>query len=313
MEPGPRAAVTQPSGGQPTSCHAHPERTAGALCRRCGRPICPECMVEAPVGFQCRTCVRRDSREAPVKRWRPSSAGRLGNTRITPVVIALIVVNVGVYVWEISTKPGFFSIAGNAYGCPLPHVAECKYGLLATAVHQGQWYRLITAAFLHASPSHLVFNMLTLAIVGSPIEAELGRARFVALYLVSALGGSVASYLLSNPGQIGVGASGAIFGLLGAYFAIARRQRWDTSAILALIVVNLVIGFASTTIDWRAHIGGLVTGTVVGFVMSRSRSRSRSGWQLSPGGEMAAGLGAAVIMAAVLSVLVVLPPGHVNL
>jgi membrane associated rhomboid family serine protease len=218
-------------------------------------------------------------------------------------------VNVGVYLWEISTKVGFFSIAGNRYPCPLQHVAECKYGLLASAVHQGQWYRLITAAFLHASPSHIVFNMLTLAIVGSPLEAELGKARTIALYLVSALGGSVASYLLSNPGQVGVGASGAIFGMMGGYFAIARRRRWDTSTIIALIAVNLAISFASATIDWRAHIGGLVAGALVGFAMSRSRS----GWQLGPAGEMAAGLGAAAVVAAVLSVLVILPPGHVNI
>lgn len=244
-----------------------------------------------------------------MRRWQPRSAGRLGNTRVTPVVIALIAVNVAVYVWEMSTKPGFFTIAGNTYACPLAHVAECKYGLLATAVHQGQWYRLITAAFLHASPSHIVFNMLTLLIVGSPIEAELGKSRFVALYLVSALGGSVASYLLSNPTQTGVGASGAIFGLMGGYFTIARRQRWDISAILALIVVNLVISFASTTIDWRAHLGGLVTGALLALAMTRSRS----GWRLSRAGEMAAGLGAAVVMAALLSVLVILPPGHVNL
>lgn len=299
--------MTDAAGGQPSTCHAHPDRTAGALCRRCGRPVCPECMIEAPVGWQCPTCVRHDSRQAPVTRWRPKGVGRLGNTRITPVVIALIVVNVAVYVWEISTKPSVSVIVSRIYGCQ--HAAVCRYGLLATAVHHGQWYRLITAAFLHASPSHIVFNMFTLAIVGSPIEAELGKARTVALYLVSALGGSVASYLLSDPVQIGVGASGAIFGMMGAYFAIARRRRWDSSTIIALIAINLLLGFASTTIDWRAHIGGLVVGALVGFAMSRSRS----GWKLSAAGEMAAGLGAAVLVAGVLSVLVLLPPGHVNI
>lgn len=305
--------MTQPPVTHPTDCYAHPGRAAGAVCRRCGRPICPDCMLEAPVGWQCRTCVKKDSREAPVRRWRPSSGGRLGNTRLTPLVIGLIALNVAVYVWEMSTKPGTFTVAGNTLICPFQHVAECKYGLLASAVHQGQWYRLITAAFLHANPSHLIFNMFTLAIVGAPIEAELGKAKFVALYLVSALGGSVASYLLSDAHALGLGASGAIFGLMGAYFVIARRRRWDTSAILALIGVNLAIGFVSTGIDWRAHLGGLVTGAVVGLAMSRSRSLSRSGWQLGPGGEMAVGIGAAVVVAAVLALLVTLPPGHVNL
>jgi membrane associated rhomboid family serine protease len=225
------------------------------------------------------------------------------------MVVALIVVNVAVYVWEISTKGGSFTIAGNSFSCPLPHLAECKYGLIPVAVHHGQWYRLITATFLHANPSHIIFNMLLLAIVGSPVEAELGKVRFLALYLVSALGGSVASYLLGPAFQPGVGASGAIFGVMGAYFVIARRMRWDTSAILVLIGVNLFLGFATTGIDWRAHIGGLITGAVVGLAMSRSRS----GWQLGPAGEMAVGIGAAAAVAAVLAVLATLPPGHVNL
>jgi membrane associated rhomboid family serine protease len=233
----------------------------------------------------------------------------LGNTRLTPLVVALIVVNVAVYVWEISTKGGDFTIAGNTYACTLPHLAECKYGLIPVAVHHGQWYRLITATFLHANASHIIFNMLTLAIVGSPTEAALGKVRFLTLYLVSALGGSVASYLLGPANAPGVGASGAIFGVMGAYFVIARRRRWDTSAILILIGVNLFLGFVTTGVDWRAHLGGLVTGAVVGLPMSRSRT----GWQLGPIGEMAVGLGAAVVVAVVLALLVTLPPGHVNL
>ena len=292
---------------QPTKCYAHPERSAGSLCRRCGRPICPDCMVEAPVGWQCRKCVTHDSRRAPVQRWRPTSAGQLGNTRLTPVVIALIAANIAVYVWEMATRPGFVSVAGRSFGCA--HVAVCQYGLIPIAVHHGQWYRLLTNPFLHANIEHIAFNMFTLAIVGAPVEAAFGKARFLALYLVSALGGSVASYLLSTSGQISVGASGAIFGLFGAYFVIARRHRWDTSAILALIGVNLLIGFVSTTIDWRAHLGGLVTGAIVGAAMSRSRS----GWQLGPAGEMAVGIGAAAVVAAILSVLATLPPGQVNL
>jgi membrane associated rhomboid family serine protease len=266
-------------------------------------------MLEAPVGWQCRLCVKKDSRSAPVQRWKPVSSGRLGNTRVTPLVAALIAVNVIVYLWEMSSKAGVVTVAGQPFLCR--HVVECRYGLIAGAVHGGQWYRLITAAFLHANTAHIVFNMLTLAIVGSPIEAELGKVRFLALYLVSALGGSVSSYLLNQPLALGIGASGAIFGLMGAYFVLARRKRWDSSAILALIGVNLLIGFVSTGIDWRAHIGGLVTGGLVGLAMSRSRSRS--GWQLGPAGEMAVGLGAAAAAAAVLALLATLPPGHVNL
>jgi len=224
------------------------------------------------------------------------------------MVIGLIALNVVAYIWEMSSRPGALTLGGQFAGV-CQHKVECDYSLLPIAVHQGQWYRLITAAFLHANIEHIAFNMFTLAIVGAPIEAEIGRIRFGALYIVSALGGSVGSYLLSPAGQLGLGASGAIFGLMGAYFVIARRRRWDSSTILGLIIVNLVIGFASSGIDWRAHLGGLVTGAVVGFGMTRSAK----GWQLGSRAEMAVGVGTALVAAAVLSALVALPPGHVNL
>jgi membrane associated rhomboid family serine protease len=295
----------------PPTCYVHPARLAGSVCRRCNRPICPECMTEAPVGWQCRRCVREGARQSPVRRWQPARGGagygRLGATRMTPMVIALIAINVAAYVWEMSSKPAALVVGGQFAGV-CPHRVECNYGLLPFAVHQGQWYRLITGAFLHANIEHIAFNMFTLAIVGAPIEAELGRARFLALYFVSALGGSVGSYLISNPDQIGVGASGAIFGLMGAYFVIARRRRWDSSAILGLILINLLISFASTGIDWRAHLGGLVTGAIVGLAMTRSSK----GWQLGRAGEMALGVGAAVAMGAVLSLLATLPPGQLS-
>ena len=233
---------------------------------------------------------------------------------MTPMVIGLIAVNIAAYVWEMSSKAGLLLIHGQPLvvnGQPVfcAHSVECNYSLLPAAVHQGDWYRLITGAFLHANIEHIAFNMFTLAIVGAPIEAELGRVRFVALYLVSALGGSVGSYLLSSEWQRGLGASGAIFGLMGAYFVIARRRRWDSSAILGLIIINLLIGFASSGIDWRAHLGGLVVGAVVGLAMTRSGR----GWQLGRAGEMVVGIGSAVVVAAILSLLVTLPPGQVNL
>jgi len=304
---GPAGGV--PEGGVP-ACYVHPGRLASSVCRRCNRPICTECMTEAPVGWQCRSCVREGARSSPVRRWQPGRQGygRLGATRMTPMVIALIAVNVIVYVWEMSSKAGVLFVNGQFVG-QCPHSVECNYGLLPAAVHQGEWYRLISAAFLHANIEHIAFNMFTLAIVGAPIEAELGKVRFLALYFVSALGGSVGSYLLSEPLQIGVGASGAIFGLMGAYFVIARRRRWDSSAILALIIINLLISFASTGIDWRAHLGGLVVGAVVGLAMSRSAS----GWQLGRAGELVVGVGFAIVVAGVLSLLVTLPPGQVNL
>lgn len=296
-----------PDDGAPPACYVHRGRPAASVCRRCGRPICTECMTEAPVGWQCRSCVRESARHSPVRRWQPARPGygRLGATRMTPMVIGLIALNVIAYVWEMSSKPGGLVLAGRVIGL-CPHSIECSYGLLPAAVHQGGWYRLITGAFLHANLEHIAFNMFTLAIVGAPVEAELGKVRFGLLYLISAFGGSVGSYLFSNPYQIGVGASGAIFGLMGAYFVIARRRGWDSSAILGLIIINLLIGFTSAGIDWRAHLGGLVTGGLVGTAMTRSGK----GWQLGATGEMAVAVGTTAAVAAVLALLATLPPGQ---
>jgi membrane associated rhomboid family serine protease len=265
-------------------------------------------MVEAPVGWQCRSCVREGARRAPVTRWRASSGGRLGNSRLTPAVIALIVVNVVVYLWETNTKVVEYAPTWLPRPVLCPS-AICHYSLVPAGVHHGQWYRLLTAAFLHANFSHILFNMLTLAIIGSAVEAEFGSIRFMALYVASALGGSVASYLLSKPYVFGLGASGAIFGLMGAYFVMARYKRWETGTIVGLIVINLIITFADSNIDWRAHLGGLVTGAAVGFGMMRVSSRRETRTEAS---EVGAGVAIAVAAVVVLSLLSLLPPGHLN-
>jgi membrane associated rhomboid family serine protease len=275
----------------PPRCYAHPDRLAGSICRRCNRPICPDCMREAPVGWQCAGCVKQGARISPTVRWRPRAPGRLGNTRMTPVVLALIIVNSAIYLWE-QTK--------------LNHNIV-RFGLWPYQIHyQHQWYRMVTSPFLHASVTHIFLNMLTLAIVGPPVEAELGRLRFLAVYLASALGGSVCSYLLGPLNEVGVGASGAIFGVMGAYFVLARRNRWDSSTILFLIVINLVISFADPTIDWRAHVGGLIVGGAVGYGLARTTERRRHT-------AVSAAAGVAVFVAAVfpLVLLSLLPPGRV--
>jgi membrane associated rhomboid family serine protease len=226
---------------------------------------------------------------------------------LTPAVITLIAINVIVYIWEMSSGnvlviQGLVASSWNR--------AEYDYGMWPYRVHHGQWYRLLTAPWLHADFEHILFNMITLAIVGAPVEAELGRTRFVSLYLVCALGGSVGSYLLSPANEIGVGASGAIFGVMGAYFILARRRGWEVGTIVALIVINLVIDFASTTIDWRAHIGGLVTGAVIaaGYLAAGNLRRGRSRtWDRAATGVVP------LCVAVVLVVLTFLPPGHVNL
>jgi membrane associated rhomboid family serine protease len=157
-------------------------------------------------------------------------------------------------------------------GLGIPDLAD-RYGNLAlgfdpstgtiVGVAEGQYYRLITSAFLHAGILHILFNMFALAQIGPVLEQALGRVRYLALYLLSALGGSAAAFLLAPPNQPSVGASGAIFGLFGAYYVVVRRLGGETGPIVVLLVVNLVITFSVPNIDWRAHLGGLVTGAVL--------------------------------------------------
>jgi membrane associated rhomboid family serine protease len=240
--------VTQTGPPAPPLCYTHPGRPAGAVCRRCGRPICPDCMREAPVGWQCAACVHEGHRQAPVVRWRPQGgAGRLGRTRVTPVVIALIAVNVVAFVFEERAHFDEYLVA--------------HYFLVPDLVHQRP-LMLITSAFLHVSVVHILLNMATLAIVGPAVEAEVGSPRFALLYLLAALGGSVGFYLLAPANEAGAGASGAIFGLMGAYFVLARMRGWETQTITVLLVVNIAFSF-SGGIAWQAHLGGLVTGVLV--------------------------------------------------
>ena len=207
-------------------------------------------MRSASVGFQCPECVAQGA--ATVRTPKTTFGGRVtGDTsRVTLTIIAL---NVGVFVLGLAAGQGvlqgrFANLAG------LPG---------AVGVADGEYYRLLTAAFLHAGLFHILMNMFALAQLGPVLEAALGRLRFLALYVLSALGGSVLSYLLSAPFQYGVGASGAIFGLFGAYYVVVRRLGGETRSILVLLLINLVITFSVPIIDWRAHLGGLAAGTVV--------------------------------------------------
>ena len=175
----------------------------------------------------------------------------VGSTNPTPIVLTIIAINVVVFFLE-----GFGTNA---------RVVD-RYAMWPAAVHvQHQYYRAFTAMWLHASFTHIFFNMIALLIVGPALEVLLGKARFLALYLLAGLGGSVGSYLLASPTWPGIGASGAIMGVLGAYVVIGLRRRLPVAPVVGLLVLNFVIGFTGD-IDWRAHLGGLVTGCVLAFV-----------------------------------------------
>lgn len=207
-------------------------------------------MIPASVGFQCPDDVR--AARAEVRQPRAAVGGRLARgAQVTYVLIAL---NVAVYLLE---------LAGGDVALRFGNLALASSGGQEIGVAAGQPYRLLSAAFLHAGLFHLFSNMFALYAIGPQLEATLGRTRFTVLYVLSALGGSTLSFLVSPPGQLGVGASGAVFGLFGAFYVVVRRLGGDTGSILVLLGINLVITFAVPIIDWRAHVGGLVVGATI--------------------------------------------------
>ena len=233
------------------TCYRHPGRVTGRACTRCGRPACPECLVQASVGSHCVDCVRA-SLPPPTERLR-----RWNATRALMVAPALIAVNAGAYVWSVTTNNGTAKLAVNA-----------------GAVHDGEWWRLITSGFLHFNILHIAMNMFALYQLGLLLEPALGRLRFGSLYFASLLAGSAGAIIASPHVNTG-GASGAIFGLLGAAIVGLHRRGvnvWKTG-LGPILLINLVITFGIPGISIGGHLGGLVAGGIVGGVMLRPSVR----------------------------------------
>lgn len=258
-----------------TTCYRHPKVESHVRCTRCDRYICPDCMREAAVGHQCVECVREGARS--IRQARTVFGGRI--TTAPVLTYSLIALNVLVYLGEL-VRPAIvdrFAMLGAVLRGPdgghylwqYPYPPE----LHAEGVVGGQWERLLTGAFLHLPPTqgtfgilHIVMNMVSLWNIGRVVEAQLGRVRYLALYLLSALGGSVLVLLLA-PGSPTVGASGAIFGLGAAYYVMARRLGADMGTVnrfMAGLLVWLLISAGLTS--WQGHLGGLLAGAVVTLV-----------------------------------------------
>lgn len=248
----------------PRTCYRHNGRETGVGCTRCERPICPDCMVEASVGFQCPECVAEGNRR--VRSARTTFGGKVVQK---PYVTWSILVMMAVgYVVQLGTSEPI----GQAVASPLVSM----FSMWGVGVAQGEWYRLITAAFLHGGVLHLLFNGYAMFLLGQQLERWLGHGRFLALWVMGALAGSVLS-LLVVPTQPSVGASGAIFALFGAVFVIGQRLKLDMRMILILLVLNLGITFLVPNISWTAHIGGLVAGLVIGAVFAYLPGPSKPG------------------------------------
>jgi membrane associated rhomboid family serine protease len=245
-------------------CYRHPDRETLVSCSECGRPICEECMHFAPVGIRCPD-------HANVGAVKPSPQRTVVNVRrragalAAPATAVLIAVNVLVYV--------ITAVQGSGLSGPGGPLFE-RWALVGILVDDGEWWRLVTAMFLHANLIHLGFNMLALYWLGSVVEQMLGTPRYLLVYFVSGLAGSAGALISSSAFAVTVGASGAIFGVLGALLILEYRATGTFAGpALTLIVINLAFTFAIAGISKGGHLGGLVGGILATFVLDETRRR----------------------------------------
>ncbi|MBT2478741.1 rhomboid family intramembrane serine protease [Streptomyces sp. ISL-94] len=261
-------------------CYRHPDRDTGIRCTRCERPICPECMISASVGFQCPECVREGSGTGhrPTANAPRTLAG--GVVAADPHLVTKVLIGINAAVF-------FAGLAAPALVVQLELLGRYVefFGAPVEGVSAGQYHRLLTSVFLHVEWWHIIGNMMALWVIGGPLEAALGRSRYLAVYLLSGLGGSALVYLLTPPNTPTLGASGAVFGLLGATVVLVRRLRYQMRPVIVMLVFMLVLTFVplggSLNVSWQAHVGGLVTGALVGLGMLRptaGRNRTLIQW-----------------------------------
>jgi membrane associated rhomboid family serine protease len=238
-------------------CYRHPNRETLVSCSECGRPICEDCMTFAPVGIRC-----PDHSGQPQGAQRVTQGVRRASFEGTGAIVTkvLVALNVGIYLLELAAG-GQINGTGNRI-----YVEGVLYG---PAVANGDWWRLVTSMFLHYGPIHLAFNMFALWFFGAAVEQALGRGRYLLVYVVSGLAGS-AGALLFTPESATVGASGAIFGILGAALVLERQRIYVLGGgAMGVILVNLIITFAIPGISIGGHLGGLVGGALSTLALSR--------------------------------------------
>jgi membrane associated rhomboid family serine protease len=251
-------ATSSEQTGQELVCYRHPNVETAVACSNCGRPICTECMVFAAVGIKCPECAGQPGGVRRAATRTGSRTASLGGAVVTKTVIA---VNVLVFLVQV----------GQAGGGVRETTGEVfvRFSIFGPAVADGEWWRLITGAFLHAGPIHILFNMLMLWWFGQALEAAVGRARFLGIYIVGALAGSAGALVLSGEFVNTVGASGAVFGILGAGLVLERRQIYVFGGgALFVVVLNVAFTFAVSNISIGGHLGGLVGGILSMLALS---------------------------------------------
>ena len=247
------------SGDPPPSptCYRHPDRSTRLACSNCGKPICVDCTVDTPVGQKCPECATPTGRHRVVT----AQAIRRPPSRTAPVTFVILAINVAIFlVRELDPAIGARFFQDGAQQVDL--------------IRDGEWWRAITSMFLHAGFAHVGFNMWALYLFGPALERRYGSLPFATLYLAAGLGGSALYHLIgrSNPA---VGASGAIFGLMGALIVVLYDQRHTPvgraifSQLIVLLAINLALPLVIQNIAWEAHLGGLLAGGAVAFAWDR--------------------------------------------
>ena len=257
-------------------CVRHPDRPTGLACSRCGRPACPQCLQPAAVGQHCVDCVRDGNKS--VRTARTVAGAPMTRTAKTPLTFALIAINVVIFGITAAQSGDLMS---NFLGSSLADA----WALNSLLVADGDVWRLLSSGFIHIGPIHLLVNMFALYIIGRDVELVLGRSRYLAVYFLSLLGGSASVLLFENPLAATAGASGAVFGLLGAQAVILLRLKRSPTPVLIVIALNIFISISIPSISLWGHMGGLVAGAAATaglvFLPNRNGAQPRAGISLA--------------------------------
>lgn len=233
------------------TCYRHPNRETGVSCSNCGRPICPDCMTPTPVGMRCPEC----SKQRTQVRTAATMYG--GEPRVTIAIIAICVI-------LFLSSGGSIGLSQTNGGWMFTHLA-----LAGPFIHlDHEYYRLVTSGFLHSGIFHIGFNMYLLWILGQQLERVFGSTRFATLYLTALLWGSFGALVQTTDSWI-VGASGAVFGLMGALVVVQWRRGFEAfgGGLGGLIAINLVLSFVIPNVAFGGHIGGLIGGALAGLAI----------------------------------------------
>ena len=291
--------MTQPSDGQAATgvptCYRHPDRETWIRCQRCDKPICPDCMRDAAVGFQCPDCVKEASRGS-----RQNRAMYGGQRSADPRLTTYVLIAINAVVWlaiaatggRVSRLVDLLALAptGRCTSASVPSQyypsisdgnvctqATSGDGIWHAGVADGAWWQLLTTAFTHVEIWHIATNMLALFIFGPALEGIVGRARFLGIYVVSAIASSVVVLYLSGVDSSTVGASGALFGLLGALLVTARKARLNSQWLMQNLVIGVVISVVGARlISWQGHLGGFVGGVVTAAIIAYAPKANRT-------------------------------------